>query len=202
MAANQTHFDIRYDISKRIATMLDEKTTLASSATRYSAIGNPSTAGDGGLASTGQLLDAIEALQEIVTATAGDPDYAGIAPTVRSFTPIGGTAALPTNIGPGKSTLQLTVRNLLPFPKVVLRPSANSDDSGDINVTAFAKVDSWTRVTDSTDGIAYPTGTISISEVTASLVASGSYVARVQNPLDSTAAVAVSSAIYLTSVAT
>ena len=61
MAANQTHLDIRYDLTKRIATMLAEKDPLSASATRYTAIGTPAAAGDGGTTCTGQLLDAVQA---------------------------------------------------------------------------------------------------------------------------------------------
>ncbi|MBP7620645.1 MAG: hypothetical protein KA745_06750 [Gemmatimonadales bacterium] len=200
MAANQTHLDIRYDLTNRIATMLQERDTLSASATRYAAIGVPSAVGDGGATCTGQLLDAVQAVQELLDTSAGDPDFGGIAPVITAITPVG-TEAAPTNIGPSKSALRITVRNLLPFPKVVIRPAAAGDDSTDVDLTAFIASTTFSRVTDTTTGIAYPVGVITLSDVTAAAFTSGNYTLRVQNPLDTTAEVATRANTYLAATA-
>ena len=200
MAANQTHLDIRYDLTKRIATMLAEKDTLSASATRYTAIGTPATAGDGGTTCTGQLLDAVQALQELLDTAAGDPDFGGVAPVITGISPVG-TAAAPTDIGPSKSSLRITVRNLLPFPNVAIRPAAASDGTTDVDLTAFIASTTFSRVTDTSTGIAYTVGSIILSDVTAAAFTSGNYTLRVSNPLDTNAAVATRAATYLAATA-
>lgn len=203
MAANQTHLDIRYDLTNRIQTMLLERTSLATSATRYAALGTPSVAGDGGATCSGQLLDAVQALEEILDNTAGDPDFGGIAPSIVSFTPTNGTEAAPTDIGTdaAAASLRITVRHLLPFPKVAIRPVGAVDGSTDVDLTGFITGTTFSRATDSATGLTATLGVITIADVTAALFAAGQYTVRVSNPLDAGAAVAVSNALYLTATA-
>jgi hypothetical protein len=177
MATNQTHHDIRFDFTSRIASMLAERTSTAVQYQRYLDLGTPST-GDGGAACTGQLAAAVSALTEILSSTVGDPDFGAINPVI-GYLPTN-TATTPTNLGVSGAGFSFKVAHLLPFPLIKLRPVVTGTD---VNITANCTF-TWTKGTGiiaSVAGVA-SVASVTIAGVTATL--SGAYKIVVQNPLD------------------
>ena len=196
MATSQIHHELRYDLSNRIGTLLAERESAAAYNARYTAIGVPSTTGDGGAACTNQLGVAVAALSELLSSAVGDPDFDGIAPVIAPLPTT--TVGAPRDIGTGVDGVSLTIRvaDLLPFPSVKLRPVVSGSD---VDVVAFMSDIAWSKGTSPFTGATgvVSVGTFTISGVSATL--SGAYRVVVQNPLDTTSTETVSSdTIYLT----
>lgn len=192
MATNQTHHDLRHALTTTINAILVERESIAADAARYTAIGVPSV-GDGGVAATGQLADAVEVLTEALDPASGDVDMDGLTPVFAAITQAN-TAAAPIDIGTSGTGKDLIVRvaHVLPF---FLLEAVTEPGGVATNITAFATVTYAKTTFTGLTGLV-SVATITIRDVSATL-ASGLYKLRLTNPLDAAAAAGLSGNVYL-----